>query len=169
MCNLWLTKIIKKGLARVRFSRNGHLFFFFLTSIRNLPNYTISSLLEACYLCTSMGKLIMKTCWINLLLYLLFFTANKTVKQPSRAINRDKLTLSIQINTIRKSSKPILYYNSSATHRLIMWTELNWITLFEASYVIIKLHNSSHLLKVCLNNAIKVKEHWNEPWTGESW
>ena len=121
MCNLWLTKIIKKGLARVRFSRNGRLFlFFFLTSIRNLPNYTISSLLEACYLCTGMGKLIMKTCWINPLLYLLFFTANKTVKQPSRAIIRDKLTLSIQINTIRKSSKPILYYNSSATHRLIM-------------------------------------------------
>ena len=31
--------------------------------------------------------------------------------------------------------------------------ELNWITLFKVSYVIVKLHNSSHLLKVCLTNA----------------
>ena len=31
--------------------------------------------------------------------------------------------------------------------------ELNWITLFKVSYVMVKLHNSSHLLKVCLNNA----------------
>ena len=34
---------------------------------------------------------------------------------------------------------------------------LNWITLFKVSYVIVKLHNSSHLFKVCLNNAIRPK------------
>ena len=28
-----------------------------------------------------------------------------------------------------------------------------WITLFKVSYVIVKLHNSSHLLKVCVTNA----------------
>ena len=37
------------------------------------------------------------------------------------------------------------------------WIELNWITLFKVSYVILKLHNSSHLLKVCLNNANRPK------------
>ena len=31
---------------------------------------------------------------------------------------------------------------------------MNWITLFKVSYVIVKLHNSSHLLNVYLNNAI---------------
>ena len=43
----------------------------------------------------------------------------------------------------------------SVTH-VASWTELNWmnwITLFKVSYVIVKLHNSSHLLKVCLTNA----------------
>ena len=34
---------------------------------------------------------------------------------------------------------------------------LNWITLFKVSYVIVKLHNSSHLLKVCLNIAKRPK------------
>ena len=61
----------------------------FLTFIRNLRKYIISRLLEACYLCTSMGKPITKTCWINLLLCLLFFTANKELKQPYRAIIRE--------------------------------------------------------------------------------
>ena len=37
------------------------------------------------------------------------------------------------------------------------WIELNWITLFKVSYVILKLHNSSHLVKVCLNNANRPK------------
>ena len=37
------------------------------------------------------------------------------------------------------------------------WMELNWISLFKVSNVIIKLHNSSHLLKVCLNNANRPK------------
>ena len=37
------------------------------------------------------------------------------------------------------------------------WIELNWITLFKVGYVIVKLHNSSHLLKVCLNNANRPK------------
>ena len=37
------------------------------------------------------------------------------------------------------------------------WIELNRITLFKVSYVILKLHNSSHLLKVCLNNANRPK------------
>ena len=35
--------------------------------------------------------------------------------------------------------------------------ELNWITLFKVSFVILKLHNSSHLLRVCLNNANRPK------------
>ena len=35
--------------------------------------------------------------------------------------------------------------------------ELNWITLFKVGYVIVKLHNSSHLLKACLNNANRPK------------
>ena len=97
----------------------------FLTSVRNLQSYTISGLLEACYLCTSMGKLITKTCWINLLLYLLFFTGNKELKQPSRVIIREKQTLCMQKRTIRKSSKLILYCNSSsATHRLILLRDI---------------------------------------------
>ena len=100
-------------------SRNGR---FFLTSIGNLQNYTISRLLEDCYLCTSMRKLITKAWWIILLLYLLFFNANNakiTLKQQSRAIIREKRTTCTQKRTIRKSLKPVLYYNnSSATHIL---------------------------------------------------
>ena len=92
-----------------------------MTSIRNLQNYTISRLLETCYLCTSMGKLITKTCWMILLLYLLFFIANKELKQPFRTIIREKSMLFMQKRTIRKSSKLVLYYNNrSATHRLIL-------------------------------------------------
>ena len=41
--------------------------------------------------------------------------------------------------------------------RGLNWIELNWITLFQVSYVILKLHNSSRLLKVCLNNANRPK------------
>ena len=68
-----------------------------------------------------MGKLITKACWIILLLYLLFFNANTELKQQSRAIIREKVTLCMQKRTIRKLSKPVLYYNnSSATHRLIL-------------------------------------------------
>ena len=93
----------------------------FLTFIGNLQNYTISRLLEDCYLCTSMRKRIMKACWIVLLLYLQFFNANREVEQQSRAIIREKPTPCMQKRTIRKSSKPVLYYNnSSATHRLIL-------------------------------------------------
>ena len=33
------------------------------------------------------------------------------------------------------------------------WIELNGITLFKVGYVIVKSDNSSHLLKMCLNNA----------------
>ena len=92
----------------------------FLTSIGNLKNCTISRLLEDCYLCTSMGKLITKACWIILLLYLLF-NAKAEVERQSRAIIREKPTPCMQKRTIRKSSKPVLYYsNSSATHRLIL-------------------------------------------------
>ena len=90
-------------------------------SIGNLQNYTISRLLEDCYLCTSMGKLIRKACWIILLLYLLFFNASTEVEPRSRAIIREKPTPCMQKRTIRKSSKPVLYYNnSSATYRLIL-------------------------------------------------
>ena len=35
--------------------------------------------------------------------------------------------------------------------------KLNWIFFFKVSYIIIKLHNSSHLLMVCLNNANRTK------------
>lgn len=50
-----------------------------------------------------------------------FFTANKELKQPSGVIIREKPTLCTQKKTIRKSSKPVLYYsNKSATHRLIL-------------------------------------------------
>ena len=47
----------------------------FLKSIGNFQNYTTSRLLEAYYLCTSIGKRIMKVCGIILLPYLLFFNA----------------------------------------------------------------------------------------------
>ena len=51
----------------------------------------------------------------------IFLTADKELKQPSRAIIREKPTLCMQKKTIRKSSKPVFYYNkSSATHRLIL-------------------------------------------------
>ena len=93
----------------------------FLTSIGNLQNYTISTLLEDCYLCTSLGKVISKTCWIIQLLYLLFFNADMEVEQQSRAIIREKATPFMHRRTIRKSSKSVLYYNnSSATRRLIL-------------------------------------------------
>ena len=94
-------------------------------STGNLQNYTISRLLQDCYLCTSMGKLITKACWIILLLYLLFFNANAEVEQQSRAIIREKPTPCMQKRTIKKSSKPVLYYNnSSATHRLILFGDI---------------------------------------------
>ena len=68
-----------------------------------------------------MGKLITKTCWIILLLYLLLFNGKTEVELQSGAIIREKPTPCIQKRTIRKSSKPVLYYNnSSATHRLIL-------------------------------------------------
>ena len=93
----------------------------FLTFIRNLQNYSISRLLEACYLFTNMENLLRKHCWIILLLFFLFFTAKKELKQPSRAIIREKPTLCMKKKTIRKSSKPVLYYNNcSATHRLTL-------------------------------------------------
>ena len=93
----------------------------FLTSIRSLQNYTISRLLQACYLCTSIRKLITKTCWINLVLYLLFFTETKELKQPSRVIIRQRSKLCMQKRTTRKSSKTVLYYNNiSSTHRLVL-------------------------------------------------
>ena len=34
---------------------------------------------------------------------------------------------------------------------------IGWISFFKVSYVIMKLHNSSHLLKACLNNANRRK------------
>ena len=47
------------------------------------------------------------------------FIANEELKLPSRAIIREKTTLCMQKRTIRKSSKPVLYYNNkSAAHRL---------------------------------------------------
>ena len=39
----------------------------------------------------------------------------------------------------------------------VNWIELNRLTLFKVSYVIVKLRNRSHLLKVCLNNAKRPK------------
>ena len=103
---------------------------FFLTSIGNLQNYTISRLSEACYLCTSMGKLMTKACWIILLLYLLFFNATRELKQQSStAIIRENPTLRMQMKTIRKLSKPILYYNNSSAvrgHWNKSWTSESW-------------------------------------------
>ena len=37
------------------------------------------------------------------------------------------------------------------------WIELNWIPLCKVSYVILELHNRSHVLNICLNNAIRSK------------
>ena len=92
-----------------------------LASIGNLQNYTFSRLLVDCYLCTSLGKRITKACWIILLLYLLFFNTNTELKQQSRAIIREKRAPCMHKRTIRKSSKPVIYYNdNSATHRLIL-------------------------------------------------
>ena len=42
-------------------------------------------------------------------------------------------------------------------HDMNIQIESNWITLFKVGYLIVKLHNSSHLLKVCLNNANQPK------------
>ena len=82
---------------------------------------TISKLLEDCYLCTSMGKLITKACWIILLYIYYFSNRNTELEQQSRAITREKPTPGMQKRTIRKLSKPFLYYNnSSATYRLIL-------------------------------------------------
>ena len=68
-----------------------------------------------------MGKLITKACWIILVLYLLFFNANAELKQQSKVVITEKPTPCMQKRTIRKSSKPVLYYNSSSSaHGLIM-------------------------------------------------
>ena len=57
----------------------------------------------------------------NSALYLLFFNRNTELEQQSRAITREKPTPGMQKRTIRKLSKPFLYYNnSSATYRLIL-------------------------------------------------
>ena len=37
------------------------------------------------------------------------------------------------------------------------WIELNWISLCKVSYVILELHNRSHVLNICLNNATRPK------------
>ena len=101
----------------------------FLTSIRSLQNYTISRLLQACYLCTSIRKLITKTCWINLVLYLLFFTATKELKQPSRVIIRQRSKLCMQKRTIKKSTTTFLlhtdWYCQGALKQTLEW----WILI----------------------------------------
>ena len=57
----------------------------------------------------------------NSALYLLFFNRNTELEQQSRAITREKPTPGMQKRTIRKLSKPFLYYNNgSATYRLIL-------------------------------------------------
>ena len=59
--------------------------------------------------------------WKILVLYLLFFNANAELKQESRVIITEKPTLCMQKRTIRKSSKLVLYYNSSSdTQTLIL-------------------------------------------------
>ena len=37
------------------------------------------------------------------------------------------------------------------------WIELNWISLCKVSYIILELHNRSHVLNICLNNATRPK------------
>ena len=57
----------------------------------------------------------------NSALYLLFFNRNTELEQQFRAITREKPTPGMQKRTIRKLSKPFLYYNnSSAKYRLIL-------------------------------------------------
>ena len=50
-----------------------------------------------------------------------------------------------------------LHLKNYSNSNFFCWIELNWITSFKVSYVILELHNSSHLLKVCLNNANRPK------------
>ena len=90
------------------------------TSIGNLQNYTISRLLEACFLCISMRERIANAYWIILVLYLLFFNANTELKQQSRVIITEKPTLYMKKRTIRKSSKLGLYYNRSASTQTLI-------------------------------------------------
>ena len=114
---MWSVPVIKSLFLALQ--------IIFLTSVRNLQNYTISRLLETCYLCTSMGKLITKICWINLFLYFLFFTANKELKLNSH------LEPSLEENQCyyaeanhQKIIKTVLYYNNNtATQRLILSTD----------------------------------------------
>ena len=54
----------------------------------------------------------------------------------------------------------VIISNYNHVHNILRhfdWTELNWISLFKVSYIILKLHSSSHLLKECLNNASRPK------------
>ena len=68
-----------------------------------------------------MGERITNAYWKILVLYLLFFNANAELKQESRVIITEKPTLCMQKRTIRKSSKLVLYYNSSSdTQTLIL-------------------------------------------------
>ena len=99
---LWGKKVIVKNLmGTISKSFLKDVSYVFLTPFRSLQNYTVS-ILEDLYV-QSMGKIITKTCWIILLLYLLFFNANTEVEQQSRAIIREKATPFMQRRTIRNS------------------------------------------------------------------
>ena len=95
-------------------SHNRSLFF---ASIRNLQNYTISRLLEAYYSSTSMGKVITKTSWVILFLYLLFLTANKELKQSSRALIREKPTLCMLKRSIKNHENLFFITTAALLHK----------------------------------------------------
>ena len=58
----------------------------FLTHVRNLQSYTISRLLESCYFCTSMGKLI--TLGVGLYIkYLIEYKVRQDLDKIDESIN----------------------------------------------------------------------------------
>ena len=80
---------------------------------------------------------------------------NPTVTPKFRIVDFDEK----EINALEQlfSDVKCLFAASIVNRHGLNWIELNWISLFKISFVIIKLHNSSHLVKVCLNNANRPK------------
>ena len=81
------------------------------------------------------------------------------LKQIVSVVQLEVFVLSVPIWTLHTCGHCVPMTFPQSTQRGTLYyfrrIELNWIeiTLFKVSYVILKLHNSSHLLRVCLTNA----------------
>ena len=81
------------------------------------------------------------------------FLLTKLIKTNSEQ-SQNQIKIYIYISSANLTS---MICNQFFRNFAVNWIELNRLTLFKVSYVIVKLHNRSHLLKVCLNNANRPK------------